>query len=112
MGPLNISTGSTPASAKVWNRARGRSPRSTARSSDMMKSVAAYAFARGHLSLLAVHPHRHGHDLARDALVDEAFGIDADLSSWRSRKRDPYGCDRSEKLLTMGTRDIDSARRG
>ena len=41
MGAVNMMTGSLAATAKVWNRARGRRPRWTARSSDMISAAAA-----------------------------------------------------------------------
>jgi hypothetical protein len=41
MGPVSIVTGSTPARAKAWNRARGRSPSSLAFSSLMISRAAA-----------------------------------------------------------------------
>ena len=39
MGPVSIITGSTPARAKVWNRACGRRPSSLAFSSLMMSTA-------------------------------------------------------------------------
>ncbi len=41
MGPVSMVTGSTPARAKAWNRARGVRPRALAFSSLMMRTAAA-----------------------------------------------------------------------
>ena len=41
MGAVSMMTGSLAATAKVWNRARGRRPSWTARSSDMIRAAAA-----------------------------------------------------------------------
>ena len=41
MGPVSIKSGSSPVTAKAWNRARGRNPRAAARSALMMSTAEA-----------------------------------------------------------------------
>ena len=87
MGPVSIMTGSTPARAKVWNRARGVRPSALAFSSLMISTAAApsviwRAVAGGHLAVGLERGLELGERLdgraGADALVggDDLVGLD------------------------------------